>query len=69
MKKIIVLAGNRREFQDYLIRSGGLGADCIYATHESLYGIDGKEIIRIGTFHERADAHYLALLAQSRLQR
>ena len=69
MNKIIVLAGSRQQFEDYLDKNGLTDSEAIYGYEpERLMGIEAREVITIGTFFERKDAVQLLELAESRIR-
>ena len=68
MKKIIVLAGSRQEFEDYLDELGLTYSDALYGYDaRSLMGQEFSRVEVVGTFWERNDAGKLKDLAESRI--
>lgn len=62
--KIIVLAGSRVQFEDYLAERGLTDSQARYAfMPEVLRGIRASEIVIIGTFFDTVDAGELSNLA------
>jgi len=69
MKKIIVLAGSREQFEDYLANNGLTDSEAIYGyLPERIYGIEASKVEIIGTFWDRKDAGKLYELALSRVK-
>lgn len=69
MKKIIVLAGNREQFERYLDENGMTDSEAIHGyCAEVLYGIEASKIVEVGTFYERKDCHELKELALTRIR-
>lgn len=67
-EKIIVLAGNRRQFEKYLDENGLTDSEAMFGWNPCiLQGVKAKKIEIIGTFWEREDAGKLKELADSRL--
>jgi hypothetical protein len=68
MNKIIVLAGNREQFESYLNENGLTDSDAIYGYDPiRLYGIRASKVEVIGTFWERKDASKIKEVADSRV--
>ena len=69
MNKIIVLAGNREQFEDYLNKNGLTDSEAIYAFEPNrILGIEASKIEVVGTFWDRKDADKLYNLAWSRVR-
>jgi hypothetical protein len=69
MQKIIILAGNRQQFEGYLEHNGLTDSQACYGFDaRSLFGIEASGVIEIGTFYERKDASELRRLAHSRVR-
>ena len=68
MKYTIVLAGNYREFKNFLDKNGGTDGEYCYGDAHNIMGIEAKEVVEYGTFYERKDAHDLRELAKSRVR-
>jgi len=69
MKKIIVLAGSRQQFKDYLARNGLTDSQAVYGYEENiLRGFEAEKVEAVGTFWERDDAVDLYEIAQSRVR-
>ena len=67
-KKIIILAGSREQFENYLDENGLTDSDAVYGYEPiRLYGIRASKIEVIGTFWERKDASKLKEVADSRV--
>lgn len=68
-KKIIVLAGNREQFERFLDENGLTDSEAIYGYEPSvIYGIDASRVEVVETFWERQDAAELKELADSRVR-
>ena len=70
-KKIIVLAGNRREFNNYLDEKGltNFAGNYIYgAEPHNIMGIEAEKVEVIGTFWDRKDALIMEREAKSRIR-
>jgi hypothetical protein len=66
--QIIVLAGSRQQFEDYLDKNGLTDSEAVYGYDaRSVYGIKASRVEVIGTFWERNDASKLKELADSRV--
>jgi len=69
MKKIIVLAGSRLEFERYLDNNGLTDSEAIYGYDaHSMAGIEASKIEIVGTFWDKHDAGELNREAQSRVR-
>ena len=69
MKKIIVLAGSREQFERYLDDNGLTDSEAIYGYHaDRILGIEASKVVEVGTFYERNDAYELRQLAESRVR-
>lgn len=69
MKKIIVLAGSRQQFEEYLAENGLTDSEAVYGYHpERMMGIEASKVVEIGTFYERNDRYELRKLADSRIR-
>ena len=67
-KKIIVLAGNRKQFEDYLDDNSMTDSQAVYGwSPEILHGIQADRVEIVGTFWGREDAYELRRLAESRI--
>jgi hypothetical protein len=67
-KKIIVLAGNREQFERYLADNGLTDSEAVYGFEpDRIYGIRASKVEIIGTFWERKDASKLKEVADSRI--
>lgn len=68
-KKIIVLAGNREQFEKYLNDNGMTDSEAVYGYEPRvIYGLIAERVDIIGTFWERKDAEELQDLAYSRVR-
>lgn len=68
MKKIIILAGNRQQFEDYLEDNGLTDSQAVYGYEpDRMLGIEISRVEIIGTFWERKDAVDLHNFALSRV--
>lgn len=68
MSKIIVLAGNREQFERYLSEQGLTDSEAVYGYEpHSILGIRANKVVEIGTFWETKNANKLWTLAQSRV--
>lgn len=68
MNKIIVLAGNRHEFEYYLNHNGLTDSEAIYGYDPiRIQGIHASKVEVVGTFWDRKDAGELKRLAESRI--
>ncbi len=66
--KIIVLAGNRQEFERYLDKNGMTDTEAIYGCEpQRICGYRAERVVIVGTFWERKDAGKLKDLADSRV--
>lgn len=69
MKKIIILAGNRQQFEDYLEDNGLTDSQAVYGYEpDRILGIEASWVEVIGTFWERKDAVELRNLALTRVR-
>ena len=69
MKQIIVLAGNREQFENYLAENGLTDSEAVYGYFpDSIMGVDASEVVKVGTWYERKDAYDLERLALSRVR-
>ena len=69
MKKTIILAGNREQFERYLDNFGKTDSECVYGySPEAIYGVEATNVVVTGTFWDRKDAHKLKELADSRIR-
>jgi hypothetical protein len=68
-KRIIVLAGTRQQFENYLAENGLTDSEAVYGYEpERIYGITASKVEVVGTFWERKDAGKLYELANSRIR-
>lgn len=68
MKKIIVLAGTREQFENFLNDNGITDSEAIYGfSPDVLLQTRAQRIETTGTFWERKDAGKLYELAQTRI--
>lgn len=71
-KKIIVLAGNHKEFVDFLKSNGVMEEEMqgyVYGSRkESLLGVDAEDVYIVGSFWQREDAGEMKELADSRMK-
>lgn len=69
MEKIIVLAGSRIEFEEYLNRNGLTDTEAVYGLEPNrIAGIIASKVEVVGTFWERKDAGELLVFAESRIR-
>lgn len=69
MKKIIVLAGSRQQFEKYLDDKGLTDSEAVYGyDSHRLMGVEASKVEVIGTFWERNDAPGLKELADTRVR-
>lgn len=70
MNKVIVVAGNQEQFDNFLsdVYPDDRG-NFVYADTRNIMAIEASQIIRVGTFWERADLYELCMLAESRIRR
>jgi len=69
MKKIIVLAGSRIEFEDYIDDKGLTDTEAIYGYGvDRIRGIEASKVEVIGTFWDRKDAKELKKEADARVR-
>jgi len=69
MSKVIVLAGSREQFEEYLDKSGLTDNEAVYGhCPDVLAGITASKVVEIGTFYERSDAYELRQFAETRLR-
>lgn len=66
--KVIVLAGNYREFEEYLAREGLTTEHAIYGDAHHMAGCEAQRYETIGTFFDRKDAHDALIEARSRIK-
>lgn len=62
MKKIAVLAGTRRQFDEY-IRERFIYIDSV----RDIHGIEVEEIIKIGNWYEKKDSYETLKAVESRM--
>lgn len=68
MNKIIVLAGSRKQFEDYLNKNSLTDSEAVYGCEpQRLFGIRASKVEVVGTFWERNDAARLKELADTRV--
>lgn len=68
-KKIIVLAGSRIQFEDYLDDKGLTDTEAIYGyCADIIRGIEARRVEIIGTFWDRKDASELKREADARVR-
>lgn len=68
-KKIIVLAGNFYEYQDFVTKSGIPSSKFIYGDYApKIMGVEAEKVIEVGNFYQRGDAYELRMLADSRVR-
>lgn len=69
MKKIIILAGTKQQFDSYC-RVNELNMESAVYGHsfESIQGVEASKVEVIGTFWDRKDASELKELADSRIR-
>ena len=68
-KKIIVLAGNRMQFERYLDENGLTDSEAIYGwCADVLRGVIASKVVEYGTYYEKADAFELKREAKSRVR-
>lgn len=67
--KIIVLAGSRQQFEEYLRGNGLTDTQAIYGyAADKIMGIEASKVEIIGNFWDRKDAAELKKLAESRVK-
>lgn len=67
-ERVVVLAGNREQFETYLVSEGLTDSGVVYGDGpESVMGRHFSSIVVIGTFWGRKDADKLYDLAQTRV--
>lgn len=68
MKKIIILAGNREQFEKYLNENGFTDSEAIYGYRpENIMGIQASKVEIVGTFWKKKNASELQKLANTRI--
>ena len=70
-KSVIVLAGNYRQYLDYVRAHGAVSArdrGFAYGERDKMCGIEASEVVVTGTFWERADAGDAYEFANSRVR-
>ena len=68
-KKIIVIAGNHEQFEDYVRGSTIPREKFVYASSAyDIMGIRASEVILYGTYEWRKDVYELRKLAESRVR-
>lgn len=69
MRKIIVLAGSRIEFEGYLNSMGMTDNEALYGyMPDVMAGVEASKVEIIGTFWDRKDANKLKEFAESRIK-
>jgi hypothetical protein len=69
MKKIIILAGTREEFERYLDSMGMTDSEAVYGFDmERIQGFEASKVEVIGTFWQRKNANKLFELANTRVR-
>lgn len=66
--KVIVLAGNYREFEEYLDSAGLTTEHAIYGDAHHMAGTEAQQYQIIGTFWDRHDAADARAFAKTRIR-
>lgn len=67
--KIIVLAGHREEFEQYLSDCGLTDSEAVYGwCPDVMAGIEASKVVEIGTFYKHKDAYKLREFARTRVR-
>jgi hypothetical protein len=69
MKKTIVLAGSRKQFEQYLVDNGLSANEALYGwCAEAILGTKADKVVETGTFYENKDYHKLKEIANASLR-
>ena len=69
MKKIIVLAGNREQFERYLDDNGLTDTEAVYGyARDVMLGIEASIVVKVGTWYKKKKAYELEQEAKSRVR-
>lgn len=69
MKQFIVLAGSRREFEQFLDEQGLTDSEALYGYEpDVMAGVETEKVVEIGSFKERKDASKLREFADTRIR-
>ena len=70
MKQFIVLAGSRREFEDFLNEQGLTDSEALYGyMPDVIAGVETERVVEVGSFRERKDAEKLREFADTRIRK
>ena len=70
MQKVLILAGNREQYEQWLADNGRTRQTAFYCyDKERIIGVEVSSVLTIGTFWERKDAYELFQLAQTRIRK
>jgi len=68
-KKIIIIAGHRLEFENYLNQRGLTDSEALYGwCDEVMAGVEAKDVITIGTWYEDDKNYDLLEFAKTRIR-
>ena len=69
VEKIIILAGNREQFERYIENNNLNHNETVYADGQvKVRGIEASKVITVGTWYEKSNAFELEELAKSRIR-
>lgn len=70
MQKILILAGHREQYEQWLADNGHTSQTAFHGyDQERIISVEVTSVLTVGTFWERKDAHKLFQLAQTRIRK